>query len=249
MRNKTYLVCFWLLSGLLLQGCATNDMQPSRRVSDLVPVDQISVPAKFETTPLTAAALPRAVQPCLPWLITNDGPGLSKLVADIEKSKTMVVVYGHPRSGNLFVMTREQGFCVQRTTTLLPILAAETLLETAHPTGMPEAVHESWNRQIAQRLAVVGQVRVAYPQVNGNAYIVQFWQDAEGSRLRLKYSHTFKKAGEWEKDLIDLQFSHPQANGFLSVGSSAQLSSGTQEKIALLDHRLKPAAQRNLLRP
>jgi hypothetical protein len=235
---------------MVLVGCATNDMTPSRRAPDLVPVDQINVPARFETTALTALTISRAVQPCLPWLLTGEGPGLYKLVQDIERSKDGVVVYGHQNSGNFFVMHRELGFCVQRTTALLPILAAEALMDTAHPMGMPAGVLESWQKQIAQRLAVTGQVKVAYHFGNGNAYIVQHWLVSEGSRLRQKYSHVFKRAGEWEKDLIDLQFSHPQASSFLAVGQSLDRDAANQEKTSPIEHRFKPTSlQRPTFRP
>jgi hypothetical protein len=240
---------FWALTACVLAGCAANDMQPSRRAPDLVAFDQIVVPAKFETTPLTATSISRAIQPCLPWLLSDSRPGLPKLVREIEESKNTVIVYAHPNSGNLFVMTRELGFCVQRSTALLPVLAAETLLDTAHPIGMPAAVHEDWNKQIARRLATVGQLKVAYKLANGDANLVQYWMDSDGSRIRVRYLHALKQAGEWEKELLDLQFSHPQANGFLVVSTTNTPRAGAQVKTSPIDHRFSPPMpSRNLLR-
>ncbi|NJM43762.1 MAG: hypothetical protein HC858_06840 [Brachymonas sp.] len=219
-------------------------MQPSRRAPDLIPINHISIPAKFDTQPVNAQTISRAAQPCLPWLLTASGPGLPKLVEDIEKSKTGMVSYTMRNSGNLFVIHREQAFCVQRSTAMLPILAAEALMDTAHPVGLPAGVLESWHSQIARRLAVVGQAKVAYSSSEGgNTSIVHYWLNSVGSRLLIKYSHTFKKAGEWEKDLIDLHFSHPQATRFLVVRQSAQRDEVIHEKNSPIEHRFRPLMQ------
>lgn len=243
------------LCGLLLVACATDPPQ-LKRATDLVSLEAIEVPAKFDTTALTPLNLSSVIRSCLPWLLTAQGPGIAKLSKDIPSSLDNLIIYGSPyQSGNLLVMSREQGFCVQRTSTLKPILAAEFLNDTVQPIGVPASVLESWNKQIAKRLAVLGSVRVAYAMPEGIAYITDFWFGSEHP-LHLNYRFSMKAKGRWENDLYDMTFAHPSATGFqaLQRGVSATNSAGVTRlegqvlsKTSPLDHRFLPQNAR--LRP
>jgi hypothetical protein len=227
---------------LILTGCATSNFDTTRPPDDLVPVDSIQVAAKFPATTLNANNLASVIRPCLPWLLSANGPGVARLTREIDESKSKFFAYGYSKSGNWFVISHEMGFCVQRSANNWPIMAAESLDDTAYLLGVPAHIRESWQAHIVRHLAIHGAATVVFPQSNGNAFIVRYALDAKDPRLSLRYTSTFKQRGQWEADRFDFRLQHPSSQGFMLVRRPSENNPQEHVKTSPLEHRFKVSA-------
>jgi hypothetical protein len=227
----------WIsLCSSLLWGCANDaPYHPKRPPPDLVTLTDIEVPSKFVLEPVNAQNLASVIAPCIPWLASDAG-FLNQARLKLPESKKTLLVYVHQRTGNLFVISDNQAYCVQQSASRYPVLAAEALIDTVNAVSSRADIIEGWHKQIAKRLATVGMVKVAYVYTeSGSAHVASYWLDSNMPRLGIKYSYVLRKKGEWEKELIDLQFSHPSVTGIMTTKRGAD-----SLKIDPAEHRFKP---------
>lgn len=205
-------VCYPTLTffAVLITGCATPPQKVFPPPTDYVPIERVQIASRFDTVEVTAATLGLEVNKCVPQL-NGDSPSIQKHLKAFPNRNIMG--FGHMSSANNFVLRQTTAVCLQKSSEKHPIFAAEVFLNTANPKGVPPDVVDDWYKQIALGIATKGVAKVAYVFANGNANTVSYWVETPHD-IDLYYSSTFKKAGTWEKEKYDAQFSHPSMTGF-----------------------------------
>ena len=151
---------------------------------------------------------------------------LSDIAAKFPQSGAITTVQNND---GYFVIADTNGYCIQKSANNYPILATEAFYKTANPpSDVPTDVTEKWYQEIATLIAQKGNANVAYVFENGNAMIV----DYSAKDAYLLYPHSFKKAGEWESDKIDVKFSDSRMKSFDATEYNKKA-----EKQYLLSHR------------
>jgi len=201
-----------LLSAVLIHGCAVPQQQKYfAPPSDYVPVDQIIIKPKFDTVLLTKENLAAQYRKCVPFVQANT-ESMNTAVREFPRNNVTIAA-GHASSSKQFIYRGSTGLCLEFSANRYPIYAAETLIGTANPTGVPPDVTEDWYMKIALKLAINGRTKVAYVTDKGTAFLVSYWTDQTGG-FALNYWSEFKKVGEWENIEIDYKFSNPALRGF-----------------------------------
>jgi hypothetical protein len=192
----------------LLTACATDPVAHVR--SQFIPAAQIQITDRFDTRQVTESSYVAEVIRCLPQANAEGArsEGIQKI---LEKSQNFIQLFGHPTTPRIFAVFKDQAWCIDRSEGGWPIYAGEALRYTADPIGPSQAVIDEWYRQIAHRLAVVGEARVAYNMPdNRHALLVTYWITMNFPRVELHYRHQQRVRGTWEHELLDLQFTHVQ---------------------------------------
>jgi len=190
--------------------------------SDYVPLDRIKIKSRFDTVSLTKENLAAEQKKCIPYIESNT-ESMNAAVREFPRDNTIVAV-GHKNSSKRFVYRGSTGLCLEFSANRYPIFAAETLVGTANPKGIPPNVTDDWYMKIAAKIAIDGRAKVTYVTDKGTAFIVSYWSEQAGG-VALHYRTEFKKAGEWEDTEVDYRFSHPALNALSETkrGDSKQL--------------------------
>lgn len=213
----------------VLVGCATQPQKVFPPPTDYVPIGKVQISSKFQTIALKRETLAAEINKCVPQISVSS----EKMNQELSKFPgTNIVLHGHVSSANQFWVNKTMGMCLQRSSERFPILAAEAFLETVNPVGVPPDVTDGWYKQIALVIATKGAAKVAYAFEKGNAFVVDYWVDSSQGH-KLQYSSSFRKAGNWESERLDLRLSHPSMS---SVGETKRGSETA--KVNLLSHRL-----------
>lgn len=200
-----------LLSVATIYGCAAPQQQYFAPPSDYVPLDQIRIKPRFDTVLLTKENLATEQRKCVPF-IKEDNDRMNAAVREFPRNNATVAV-GHVSSSKQFIYRGSTGLCLEFSTNRHPIYAAEMLLGTANPTGVPPNVTDDWYMKIAMKIAINGWAKVAYVTDKGTAYLASYWSD-QTDGFALNYWSEFKKVGEWESTEVDYKFSNPALRGF-----------------------------------
>lgn len=214
-----------------LAGCTDLPEKSFSPPNDYVPINQIQIASRFVTVEVTRETLGLEVNKCIPSLDAD-----SQSVRDhLQKFPNNDATIGirHASSSRLFLLHKTTAICLEQSTALLPIFAAEALLETANPIGVPPDVTDGWYKKIALLIATQGVAKVAYVYKNGNAFKVSYWVNTTPP-FGLSYSSEFKKSGTWETEIFDARFSHPTMTSF-----TVTKRSGSEQKNYPLAHRIK----------
>ena len=183
----------------------------------------INIQSTFTHISLTKETVASEVSKCLPAINKSM---LSNITADFPQSGGISTVQS---KNGYFVISNTNGYCMQKSASNYPVLATEAFYKTANPPKeVSSAVTEKLYTEIATLIAQKGKAKVAYVFSNGNAMVV----DYSVKDAYLSYPHSFKKAGEWESEKIDVKFSDGNMNTF-DVTRYNQVS----EKKYLLSHR------------
>lgn len=221
---ERYLICIAIT---ILGGCAVPPRNVFPPPADYVPMGQVHIQSRFDSVELTRENYGTEANRCVPQLDGNS-QGIKK---QLEKYPNKDIVgLGHASSSKLFIVQNTTAFCLHRSSEKFPIFAAEAFFNTINPKGVPPDVLDGWYKQIAMTIALRGVAKVAYAFGNGNAYITSYW--VETSSQTLSYSNSFKKAGTWDTERIDVRFTHPTLS---SVSETKR--GGASEKASLLGHR------------
>ena len=185
--------------------------------------DEISIPSTFTHVLLTKQTVSSEVSKCLPAISEKM---LSNIASDFPHTGSIATVQS---SNGYFVIAETSGYCIQKSANNHPILATEAFYKTANPPSeVPTETTEKWYTEIATAIAQKGTAKVAYVFSNGNAMIVDY--SVKGAYLL--YPHSFKNAGEWESEGIDMKFSDKKMDSF-----DATQYNSKSEKSNLLLHR------------
>jgi hypothetical protein len=200
-----------LLGVAFIYGCAVPQ-QPKYFAppSDYVPLDQIKIKPRFDTVLLTKENLAAEHKKCISFL-QLDTKSMETAVREFPRNNATIAV-GHASSSKRFIYRGTTGLCLEFSQNRYPIYAAEALMGTVNPTGVPPDVTDDWYMKIAQKIAVNGRSKVAYVTDKGTAFLVSYWSDQGGS-FALNYWSEFKKVGEWENTEVDYKFSNPALSG------------------------------------
>jgi len=201
---------------------------PAAPPSDFVPIGKVQIASRFITVDVTRETLGIEANKCIPQL-NDDSQNIKKEVNDFPNKN--IVGLSHASSANMFLMRQTKAVCLQRSSEQFPIFAAEALLETVNPKGVPPDVVDGWYKQIALLIATKGVAKVAYVYANGNANVVSYWVETTPA-FGLYYSSTFNKVGTWETETFDAQFSHPSMSSI-----SETKRSGLSQKSYPMAHR------------
>ncbi|MFH2134822.1 MAG: hypothetical protein ABII81_06530 [Pseudomonadota bacterium] len=215
---------------ITLFGCATPKPRQFAAPTDYVPIDKIAIENRFDSVEVTHDNFAAEMKKCIPQLDGNSAH-IKKALQNLPTKN--ILGFGHASSGNIFTIYKSTALCLHRSSNKYAILAAEAILETSNPSGIPQAVEMDWNKQIVKLIATKGRANVAYTFPNGNAFAVSYWV-LRGQDFMLQYSTTFKKAGTWEADKFDVKFSHPSMNSVSEVKRS-----GHPRKNFPIEHRMK----------
>lgn len=188
-----------------LAGCVTTSASFAPP-TDYVKREDIQIADRFSPTELTDANASDAVLQCLPTM-PRESAALTNIRAELPLKPGQAKIIGHASSASRFLITGNKGLCIRYSESNSPILAAQAFFNTIEPIGISPDILNDWHRQIAHKLALHGVVRVAYVFPNGNAFMTHYWANKGGPALG--YSSTFHKAGQWEKDPIELKFTDP----------------------------------------
>ncbi|CAK7017657.1 MAG: hypothetical protein DELT_02305 [Desulfovibrio sp.] len=167
--------------------------------------DEIKIPSTFTHIMLTKQTVAPEVSKCLPAISKTM---LSSIEKDFPQSGAISTVQSKE---GFFIIMNTNGYCIQKSANNYPILATEAFYKTANPPSkVPTEVTEKWYTEIATLIAKKGNAKVAYVFSNGNAMLV----DYSVKDAYLLYPHSFKKAGEWESEKIDLKYSDKMMDSF-----------------------------------
>jgi len=189
----------------LLLGCAAPPQKIFTLPTDYVPIEQIEIKSRYDTTEVTRESLGHEVNKCAPQA-GGDAQSIRHALQDFPNKN--IVAFGQASTANVFILNRTTGFCLRRSTANFPIFAAESFIDTVNPKGVPADVVDGWYKQIAMLIATKGIANTAYLMGKGDAFITTYWTDVVPT-FNLIYSTVFKKAGTWEADNLDVKFSHP----------------------------------------
>lgn len=196
----TYSICT-----TLLLACAAPQNKTFAPPTDFVPNNQITIPSKFKLVTLTKDNFFYEANKCV-QSYNPDAAALRKVLDKFPSDDVMGA--GHVRSSKTFIVHQTRGFCLERSASNFPILAAEAIDKTVNPQGAAPQITDNWNKQIAMLIAIKGTAKVAYTFSNGNAFIATYWVSSSNN-TSLLYSSEFKKAGAWENEVLDRRFNHP----------------------------------------
>lgn len=227
MRYLKYLPVVYVAT--VLVGCATQPQKVFPPPADYVPIGKVQIPSKFQTIELTRETLAAETNRCVPQISINS-ENMNKGLSNFPS--TNIVLYGHVSSANQFWVNKTMGMCLQRSSEKFPIIAAEAFFDTVNPAGVPPDVVDGWYKQIALLIATKGTAKVAYVFEKGTAFVVDYWIEPRQG-FKLHYSSSFRKAGNWESERLDIRLSHPS----MSSVSETKIGSETA-KLNLLSHRL-----------
>ena len=201
-----------LLSVALIFGCAAPQQKKYfAPPSDYVPLDQIRIKPRFDTVLLTKENLAAEQKKCVPFIQANT-ESMDTAVREFPRNNATIAV-GHASSSKQFIYRGSTGLCLEFSANRYPIYAAEALIGTANPTGVPPDITDDWYMKIALNIAINGRAKVAYVTDKGTAFLVSYWSDQTGG-FALNYWSDFKKVGEWENTEVDYKFSNPALHGF-----------------------------------
>lgn len=216
---------------VFLAGCSDLPEKSFSPPSDYVPINQVQIASRFATVEVTRETLGLEVNKCIPSL-DADSQSVRDLLQKFPNNDATTVIK-HDRSSRYFLLHKTSAICLEQSTALLPIFAAEALLETANPIGVPPDVTDGWYKKIALLIATQGVAKVAYVYENGNAFKVSYWVNTTPP-FGLLYSSEFKKSGAWETDNFDARFSYSTMTSF-----TVTKRSGSEQKNYPLAHRIK----------
>jgi hypothetical protein len=203
-----YKILIASISSFLFVACATQQYDKTNFVD--VSHKDIGISSKFNTIDLTKENFGAKARACEPSLFTDE-VSLNKVIENFPSN--LVVNHSNYKLSRIFITFNTTGLCIDKSSKGFPILAAEVLLNTANPLGIPIEVEDEWNKQIVLLLAAKGSAKVAYVFKSGNAFIVTFsvsdFATAVRTPFSLNYSTSLKKAGEWEDATYDSKFGHP----------------------------------------
>lgn len=226
MRLFSYSI-FSLLA-LTVAGCVSQPQRVFPPPTDYVPIKEVQIQSRFPTVEVTGDTLGVEANRCVPQL-NGDTPSIRAKLKDFPNRN--IVSFEHMSSANMFILRQTTAVCLQRSSEKFPIFASEAFLETANPKGVPPDVTEEWYKKIALLIASKGSAKIAYVFDNGNAFSVSYWVEVSPG-FALDYSSVFRKAGTWEAERLDAQFSHPSMT---SVAETKR--SGSAQKIFPWAHR------------
>lgn len=208
----------WLCAAFMY-GCASYEQKPQLAApSDYVPIDQIRIKQRFDTVLLTKENLAAEQMKCVPFIQPNT-ERIKAQVREFPRNNETVVV-GHASSSKQFIYRGSKGLCLEYSANRYPIYAAETLIGTANPTGVPPDVTDDWYAKIARKIAIRGRAKVVYVTDKGTAFLASYWSD-QVAGFALHYWSEFKKVGEWENTEVDYTFSNPALSGFSETRQGA----------------------------
>lgn len=193
------------LFAAFVTGCAVQPQKVFPPPADYVPIGKVQIESRFVTVEVTKETLGIEANKCVRPLNSNS-QSIQKQLKDFPNKN--MVIFGHASSANRFLLHQTTAVCLQKSSEKFPIFAAEAFFDTTNPKGVPPDVVDGWYKQIALLIATKGVAKVAYVFANGNAFSVSYWVEPP-SESGLYYSSTFKKAGTWETEKLDAQFTHP----------------------------------------
>lgn len=204
---KKILVGCMAVLAVLLAGCVTTQPKQFAQPDDYVPLSNLHIESRFQSTQVTASNLAAEASHCVPQLLTS-GSGVKDTASRLPLPAGTTISLGHVSSASQFQITRSTGICLRQSEARYTILAAEAFLETVNPVGVPPDVVDDWYKQIARKIAESGSVKVAYVYASGNAALVSYWLGSGPERHVLYYTQEFKKAGAWDEAGYGLIFRH-----------------------------------------
>jgi|GEM_PF-597959 len=199
--------------------------------SDLVPIDRVQIPSRFEPIALTRENVESELKKCLPQINCNAQSVRNFLRNFPNHNEIRSFMVGG--SALVFIVSNTTAICLRKTVEGFPIFAAEEFFGTVNPQGVPSDIVDGWYKKIALLIAAKGVAKIAYAFENGNAFIVTYWVTRENCSLLL-YSCFHKNSGEWETDELDAKFSSSTIKGIKITDRS-----GRKQKAFPLDHQLQ----------
>lgn len=229
-----------LLPVFALAACTINPGKPLPPPADAVPILRISIPARFDTVPLTVETLRDEVLKCLPT--ESREARLSFDVTANFPETNAVRAFEHWRTANRFIADGASGFCLHYSVAGYPVLAAEAFLHTINPVGVAGEVQEEWNRRLATMIAIQGAARVAYVYANGSGLVARYWVEGKGTPMLHYASEGYRSKEALLQEQLDAVFSDSGLRGVSTVRRSLPLSrqAGANTKRRLLAHRSEP---------
>jgi hypothetical protein len=228
-----------LIALAVLNGCASTQSTPNKPWDQhLVSIADLKIDDLTQTRAIAAENIAAQLSACFPSGDAHESQA-KKIMADLEKSKQNVMLFGRLDHPQVFYIANMEGFCIQRSQAHWPILSGEMLKATVNPVGISASMANDWYRQIARRLATIGEAKVAYVfPLENRATIVTYWISFGFPRLSINYRTDEKKNGQWEREHLDLIFSDVSLRGINVVRWGNDMA-----KSNLLGHRLHPAYQ------
>ncbi|WP_294770548.1 hypothetical protein [uncultured Rhodoferax sp.] len=200
----------WALLGsvMVLTGCETTQPRQFAPPTDYVPLDNLRIESRFNIVNVTPLNIGDEANKCVPQLNATS-KSVQQLAAKLPLPAGTATGLGHASSAHQFLVRASSAMCLRQSEARHLILAADALVDTINPVGVPPDVLEDWNRQIALKMAQAGTVKVLYAFAGGGASAATYWfGTGQYDNTTLYYSQEFKKAGAWEPSAYGLVFQH-----------------------------------------
>ncbi|MCL1825907.1 MAG: hypothetical protein FWG26_08230 [Betaproteobacteria bacterium] len=168
--------------------------------------DLFSIPNAIVELKLSRDTAGPEIKKCLPKMSQDI---ITRALDGFPKPRERTVTLSS--EDGFFAIIEKSGYCIQKSTSGYPMLAPEAFYETVNPNNVPSKLKEQWYKRIATLIAQKGVARIAYVDVKGGAYIVDYSINKDDP-IFLFYPFVFKKHGEWESEKLDAKFSDNRLN-------------------------------------
>ena len=189
-----------------------NRVQSS--LTDVVPLDAIQIPKKFDLVEVHADNFRAVLVNCLPPFANNSAG------TNFPTVNVMQTVYKAANSSRQFILKKNTGLCLYSSSANFPIFAAQTLKETVKPVGVSDEQITQWNSQIAALIARQGRAYVAYAYPGKNVTVAKFWVDTTAP-LVIHYSTQDIPQSAFQPKSFDTIFSDPLLSAVTTVNANA----------------------------